>query len=112
MALQWLARESTQKVFALVAVGLPIDANGQDGGLLDALHRVKLPVLDIYGSRDATAAAQSTRKRMASALKAGNKDFRQIEIAGADHDFRGQQDILLSRVRSWLVRLISEQDSL
>lgn len=69
------------------------------------IAKLKLPVLDLYGSRDLDTVLASTTPRAAAARKADNNQYRQIEIEGADHFFVGLEDELVTRVRGWLEQL-------
>jgi pimeloyl-ACP methyl ester carboxylesterase len=106
---------------------------GLDPGMYtpDSLEKIKLPVLDIYGSRDldnvkrsSTARTNAARKsglvitqgqalepfrqsataQAAVSKKTGFIAFRQFEIPGADHTFNGFEDILSKRIIGWLKR--------
>jgi len=79
-----------------------------DGGTLGALQRIMIPVLDIYGSRDLDDVVDSAPLRAAAARKARNPDYRQTEIAGANHFFQGLEDTLVSRVNAWISRFQEE----
>ena len=70
------------------------------------IAKLKLPVLDMFGSRDLDTVLASTAPRAAAARKAGNQNYRQIEIEGADHFFVGLEDELVTRVRGWLEQLL------
>jgi pimeloyl-ACP methyl ester carboxylesterase len=103
-ALQWLAQEIPDPVQACVAIGLAAERKETEPGTLNALSRIQLPVLDLYGSRDLGTVLHTTAQRAAAARKAENTRYRQLVIEGADHFFTGQQDQLVSRVRAWLAR--------
>lgn len=86
---------------------------GMSGGSLDPqldttaqIAKLKLPMLDMYGSLDLDTVRAATAARAAAARKAGNPDYRQIEIEGADHFFIGVEDELVTRVRGWLEQLL------
>ncbi|HEB97290.1 MAG TPA: DUF3530 family protein [Sedimenticola thiotaurini] len=104
MALEYLAARKPREIRALVAVGLPAGRDRQRGTLA-ALANLRLPVLDIYGSRDLDAVRGTAPLRAAAARRAGNGDYRQVEVAGADHFFRGLDETLVARVRSWIARM-------
>ncbi len=115
MGLESLAAGTPNGVIAFVAVGIPTQSKEPDAGVLGVFEKVKLPILDIYGSRDLPSVLDSARARKIAALQAGNDGYRQVEIDGADHYFRGLGDTLLSRVNAWVGReaaqskLVSEQ---
>ncbi len=105
-AVQWLGNEIPEPVKACVAIGLPAWEPELEPGTLNALSRIRLPLLDIYGSRDLQNVLASSRQRAAAARKADNPGYRQLVIEGADHFFTGQEDQLVTRVRAWLARVL------
>ena len=109
MALEYLANNADQAVAAVVAVGLPASRDKPVSGTLLALQKVKLPLLDIYGSQDIGPVLSTLTERAAEARRAQNSDYRQIEVPGADHFFSGLDDELVQRVRAWLNRVIADR---
>lgn len=66
------------------------------------LAKIHIPVLDIYGSEDLESVIKSARARATAARRAGNPDYRQQQVTGADHFFDGLEDELVRDVRGWL----------
>ncbi len=103
--LSYLEKEKEQKIISLVAIGLqdyafvkpPID-------LLKLIKKTKIPVLDIYGSRDFKEAIDQAADRRLAAKKGGNRQYDQIEIEGADHYFTKLDDVLIKRIRGWMIK--------
>lgn len=90
-------------VGAFVGVGTGPVTEDWPTGVLSALERVRVPVLDVIGSRDETLAHPSIRDRLAGAAeRAGNERYTQILVPGADHFFEDKEDELLRIVDSWL----------
>jgi hypothetical protein len=59
---------------------------------------------DLLGDADARAqAAFAARAR--AATQAGQPDYRQFVLAGADRDFRSQADEVIARLQGWAARL-------
>ncbi len=110
MGLQSIAAGTPNEVIAFVAVGIPTQSKEPGSGTLGALKKVKLPILDIYGSRDLPSVLGSAKARNIAALQAGNDGYRQVEIVGADHYFRGLDDALLSRVNAWIGREAAQSE--
>jgi pimeloyl-ACP methyl ester carboxylesterase len=104
MAAHYLATRQPQEVRAFVAIGMGADPGKREEGNLGALRKLKLPTLDLYGEHDLPTVKDSVGERRQAARDAENTTYRQIMIAGADHFFRHQNDLLLSRVRAWLAR--------
>jgi pimeloyl-ACP methyl ester carboxylesterase len=104
MGAHFLAAETPQEVTGFVAIGLMLEPAGSQSKTGEALANIKIPVLDIYGSRDLDSVRTSARKRAAAARKAENNEYRQISISGADHFFRGLEGTLVGRVGAWITR--------
>ncbi len=101
--LAYLEKEEKQKVMALVAVGLQDYAFVKPSiDLLGLIEKSKIPVLDIYGSRDFKKVIKQAPDRRLAAKKGNNRQYTQIEIEGADHYFNKMEDVLIKRVRGWL----------
>ncbi|MCB1828580.1 MAG: alpha/beta fold hydrolase [Gammaproteobacteria bacterium] len=109
MGLEYLANDPTQGVKALVAVGLSARRDIPVTGTLLALQKVKLPILDIYGSRDIEPVLATVNARAIEARRADNPDYRQLEVPGADHFFTGLDDQLVQRVHAWLQKTVSSR---
>ena len=70
------------------------------------MAKIKLPILDLYGSRDLDTVLNAVQPRAAAMRKAKHEQYRQVEIEGADHFFVGLEDELVRRVYGWLEQLI------
>jgi len=101
MVLSYLAKDAPEEVRAAVLVGMPVTELEGDTSYQD-LAVIKLPLLDIYGTQDGSSVLGTARKRQASAKKAGSDGYRQLEMEGADHQFRGLLPALISRIYTWL----------
>ena len=102
MAASYLSGDGQQQVQGFIAIGLSVtEANDAMNSAL-ALGKIRIPVLDLYGSRDLETVLSSAREREKAARKAGNADYRQLEIEGADHFFVGMGDTLTRHVYGWL----------
>jgi pimeloyl-ACP methyl ester carboxylesterase len=102
MGLEAIAAKAPKEVIALVAVGVPTKVEEPEAGVLGALQKIKLPILDIYGSRDLPLVLESVKARLRAARKLENSSYQQVEIEGADHFFTGVEDDLLARARAWM----------
>lgn len=105
VAVEWLGRDAPPDVAGLVAIGLSADLRRLDSGTLGALRKIQVPVLDLYGSRDLDPVRATASQRAAAARAGQNRQYRQVEMDGADHFFTGLTDALIARVRAWLSRL-------
>ena len=102
MANSYLAK-NTKRVHAYVAIGMdayddgPVELNNAK-----YLANMNLPLLDMYGSQDLDGVLNSVKQRRQAARKAGNQDYQQVEVPGANHFFNGLEEELIRRVKSWL----------
>lgn len=112
-------------VRGLVVIGIPSQPDAPRLNAAEALKQVPVPVLDIFGGRDrptvtAMAAERAALVRKAAAARttsgapatyAGQRPerltYRQVRVAGAGHDFRGHDELLVRRIRGWLNRTAS-----
>ncbi len=103
MASYYLAEDNVPQVSALVAVGVSGIQFGDPGlGFFNSLTKLKLPILDIFGTNDIEPVLSSYKKRAAVAKKSGNKRYTQIIVKGADHFFAGKDESLVKNVSEWL----------
>ncbi len=102
MAARFAADNPGAGVNGLVLVSMSaIDIDPKMNGAL-ALESIKLPVLDIYGSRDLENVLATGKERETAGRKANNTGYRQITIEGGDHFFIGVEDDLVRRIYGWL----------
>ena len=102
-ALAYLEKEEKEKIVALVALGLqeyPFVKPAID--ILKLIEKTKIPVLDVYGSRDFRNVINQAPDRRLAAKKGNNRQYAQLEIEGADHYFNKLEDVLIKRIRGWL----------
>ncbi len=72
---------------------------------IELLKRIRLPLLDLYGSDDLLSVVHSSEWRREAAREAGNTAYQQHRVAGASHSFRGKEEVLVEAVAQWLNRL-------
>jgi pimeloyl-ACP methyl ester carboxylesterase len=90
-------------VAAFAAIGMSIhDDTDPRMDNIAFLEKITLPMLDLYGSQDLEAVLNGVDRRASAARRAGNKDYRQVEVPGANHFFQGQETALLNQVKDWL----------
>ncbi len=61
MGLEAIASNLPKEIIAFVAVGTPTNTEDPETGVLGALKKIKLPILDIYGSRDLSSVIDSAK---------------------------------------------------
>lgn len=103
-AARFLAENPGRGIRAWIGIGISTDSSNRDGAPLATLRLVQLPILDLYGENDLASVTASAVDRRLAARDAGNPGYEQREIVGADHFFSGQDELLVSIVKSWLAR--------
>jgi pimeloyl-ACP methyl ester carboxylesterase len=96
MANQYLIRTDETAVGAWVFVGI---LQG-----LEEVFRIRIPVLDVYGSNDWTVTMWGAPERRAQIEKIAGSA--QIEVAGAKHFFEGKEEELLGIIVTFLDRTL------
>ena len=92
---------SEQKVNGFVAIGTASLAEDPRMDSINALKKIQVPVLDLYGKEDLDNIIASADDRAAAAKESGNKKYTQTVIAG-NHFFDGHEDSLVKTVADWL----------
>ena len=75
----------------------------------NALAKLTLPILDIYGGQDVSTVTGSAPERLAAASKAGNKNYEQELFPEANHYFMNHDHELVARVAKWLEKFETTQ---
>lgn len=102
MSAWYIANQKKPPVKGLVLVSIGSSAIDEKTNSLLSLQKIKLPILDIYGSRDLDSVLATPDARRKATRQARNRYYRQIQVEGADHFFTGMQDTLVRRVYGWL----------
>ena len=95
MANHYLVNRSDPQVDAWVFIGI---ING-----LDDMFRIKIPVLDVYGSRDWSITIVGADERRKQILRIPGSE--QVVVDGAMHFFEDRQDVLTRAIVSFLDRV-------
>ncbi len=105
-ALSYLENQKEQNIVSLVAIGLKDYAFLKPSiDLLGLIEKSKIPILDIYGTRDYKEATDQADDRRLAAKKGGNSGYTQMAIEGADHYFTNLEDALIKRIRGWMMKV-------
>ena len=99
MANQYLIRTDDSTVKAWVFIGI---LQG-----LEEMYRIKIPVLDIYGSNDWTVTMWGGPERLEQIRK--NPRSRQVIVPKATHFFEGREEELLKEVVAFLDRVFQRK---
>lgn len=100
MGSYYLSRHPDAGIIGFAGIGMGAD---RKPAVLDnaiALAKIKIPVLDLFGSDDLEPVLRSKASRARAA--AANPGYRQVEVPGADHFFNDKEAVLLDTVAAWL----------
>ncbi|MFV1992917.1 MAG: alpha/beta fold hydrolase [Acidiferrobacterales bacterium] len=103
MAGYYVANNKRPEIRSLVAIGA-VGHLFKDSKLdyIQSLKKITVPVLDISGSDDFPSVVQTKKLKAKTAREAGNKNYYEVEIKGANHFLVGKEDELVKEVDNWL----------
>ncbi len=104
MASDYLASKPDPAVRALIGIGMTYNSASPRMQNIPSISKIKVPVLDIFGSEDLERVKRHAKSRRNAAKKANNKGYTQIKIEGANHFFNNMEDVLIKRIRGWLAK--------
>ena len=114
MALNFLQLKADAKnpdeiplISAAVIIGTPSSGTSAPFNSPMMIEKIKIPLLDLYGSNDLDKVMRSAKARKTAANKAQNKNYRQVETIGANHFYNGLNDELVIYVSNWLNKTFS-----
>lgn len=100
MATYYLSQADNSAVKSLVTIGMGPGISGTEN--IGALKKVKLPVMDLYGSEDLEAVLGSVMQRATAGATNAERVYRQVVVPEAGHFFQGQEAALISHVVDWI----------
>ena len=106
MATNYLARHPDPRIKAFVGIGMdgvPRPAKYQVLDNTEALMKISVPVLDIFGSHTEKTILESVDRRAYAIYHNGAINSKQIELKGTSHFFEGSEDKLVNSIASWMV---------
>lgn len=104
MGAYYLSRHKKKDISAFVGIGMGMNKQYKSMDTPTSLANITIPVLDLYGEEDLFSVLSSVKRRANAATQAGNKNYYQLRIPGANHFFRDQDEVLVKRVGGWLNR--------
>ena len=102
MATYYLAQQGTDGVNSVVLIGMGNSSSGSWPESIDALARLRVPVLDLYGGKDLDIVLNTVQDRATSGQKNKSGIYRQIRVEDANHFFQGHENALKQHVIDWL----------
>ncbi len=102
-------KDGTPIISAAIIIGTPSSGSVAPLNSSAMIEKIKIPLLDLYGSNDLDQVIRSAKARQTAAKKAKNKSYRQSETIGANHFYNGLNDELVSYVSNWLKKIFYPQ---
>ena len=102
MAMHWIEHRPHASLDGFVGIGMGATDRGQPMPEPFPLEGLAFPVLDVHGSNDYPAVRRNAPRRKGAMTRAGHAHSAQIEVTGADHDFRAHEETLVATVTAWL----------
>jgi pimeloyl-ACP methyl ester carboxylesterase len=99
--LSTLQHDAKHKVKGFVAIGMGTFADDPRMDVISSLEKIRVPVLDLYGTEDLENVLVSVGARAAAAKTAGNDHYTQNKITG-NHFFDGHEQEMVEAVASWM----------
>jgi len=93
MSADYFANNPNSAITRFVAVGL---------GSAKSVKNIHIPMFDLYGSDDLPNVLKNRAKRKKNAEQAGNSNYKQLEVSGANHFFDGKNEVLIKEIKDWL----------
>jgi pimeloyl-ACP methyl ester carboxylesterase len=97
-----VAPKGTLVINSAVIIGTPSSGTSAPLNSPVMIEKIKIPLLDLYGSKDLDSVMRSAKARKTAARKIPNKQFRQVQTIGADHFYRGLDEELVVYITNWL----------
>ncbi len=105
-AVAYAAERPKAPLTGLATIGLTSEpAGNRYMRSVPQLEKLKLPILDIFGSEDLPVVLDTAAARAAAAKKAGNSSYTQVRVKNANHFFTDRYDPLRARLSEWLAKL-------
>lgn len=104
MAMDWVRHKGDDKIAAFIGAGMGATDYQQKMAEPFPLDKMKVPVLDIYGSDEFNGVLRMAPERLAAMTKANNPKSLQQVLEGANHYFNTdeQSEALAEAVSTWL----------
>ena len=90
------------KSFVIISGGPGVPDDARMDSMRNFVTLKKLNILDVFGSEDLDYVTATVTKRRSLARKNHINHYASIEIPGADHFYRGEEDVLTNKLVGWL----------
>lgn len=108
MAMDWIRSKEgkvDKLISAYIGAGMGATDFGQKMKQPFPYESLKIPVLDVYGSKEYPAVLTKAPERLMMIMKAANPKSKQVIVPGANHYFTDKGDELVKPVADWLDNL-------
>jgi hypothetical protein len=107
VAISFMAASPPKEVTGVSIIGM----DSRDKQTLENLEKIKVPLLDLFGSEDLPSVVETAPKRQRAVMLYGaSEKYLQYRVAGADHNFLGLEYQLLTIISSWMDKEIAGQE--
>ena len=103
--------DGTRLISGAIIIGTPSSGTSIPLNSPAMIEKIKIPLLDLYGSIDLDNVQRTAKARKTAAHKAGNRQYRQVKTIGANHFYNGLDNELLTYVSGWLNKNIARNSS-
>lgn len=105
MSMAWVDKANTKDIKAYIGIGMGATDAKQYMSKPFPLNKLKIPVLDIYGSNEFGAVIKSAPVRLKMIRSSSNAKSEQRIVTDADHYFTDRGDALTKEIKDWLDKL-------
>lgn len=105
MSMAWLEYSDGKDINAYIGIGMGATDYKQYMAKPIPLDKLKVPVLDIYGSQEYGAVIKAAPDRLKQIKSTGITHSQQRVVNDADHYFTDRGELLLKEVADWLSKL-------
>jgi hypothetical protein len=107
MVTNYMAGQPAVEIQGVVTIGMRLAAPdaAAERALNEQLATIRQPHYDLYGSRDLPQVLSTSKQRLSAGKRVAGQIFRQDEILGADHQFRGMSQLLVTNIAKWMARV-------
>jgi len=100
MATYYLSLSNTNAVDSLVIIGM--DEGSAFSSNVEAMAKLRVSTLDLYGSNDLEPVLESVERRAEAGNRQPGHQYLQVRVDGANHFFQGHEEALVQQVIDWL----------
>jgi len=100
MAIYYLSSSDANTVDSMVIIGTGVGPAISRN--VEALAKIRVPILDLYGSQDLEPVLSTVERRAEAGNRQSGRQYLQVRVDGANHFFQGHEEALVQQVIDWL----------